>query len=72
MHLLAERFVFWGGDDQGFLKEGFKTYLTAPMSPINSTFFVSLHPFSIWGTHECEKSVVKESLPYYTTVSRAS
>jgi hypothetical protein len=33
MHLLAERFVFFEGDDRGFLKEVFKTNLMAPMSP---------------------------------------
>ncbi len=34
---------FFGGDDRGFLKEGVKTYLMAPMRPLNSpTFFLSL------------------------------
>ncbi len=32
MHLLAERFVFWG-DERGFLKKVAKTYLKAPTSP---------------------------------------
>jgi hypothetical protein len=35
-HLLAERFVFLGVDDRGFLKEEVKTYLMAPMSILNS------------------------------------
>ncbi len=34
MHLLTERFDFW--DDRGFLKEEVKTYLMAPMWPLNS------------------------------------
>jgi hypothetical protein len=36
-------FIF-GGDDQGFLKAGVKTYLIAPMSPLNNSptcFFLS-------------------------------
>jgi hypothetical protein len=39
--------IYWlkdsslGGDDWDFLKEGFKTYPIAPMSPLNSpTFFL--------------------------------
>jgi hypothetical protein len=44
MHHLAERFFFFGGDYQGFLKEGVKTYLVAPMSPFNSPkFFLLSH-----------------------------
>jgi hypothetical protein len=39
MHLLDERFGFWGGDDRGFLKEVVKTYLMAPMSLPNSPIF---------------------------------
>jgi hypothetical protein len=32
------------GDDRGFLKEGFKTFQMAPMSPLNSSnFFLSSH-----------------------------
>ncbi len=43
MHLLAERFAFWG-DDRGFLKVGIKTYPIAQMSPFTlPTFFVCLH-----------------------------
>jgi hypothetical protein len=38
MHLLAEWFVFVS-DYLGFLKEGVKTYLMAPMSPLNSPTF---------------------------------
>ncbi len=34
MHLWAERFVF-----QGFLEEGVKTYLMAPIKPLNSATF---------------------------------
>ncbi len=33
---------FFGGDDRGFLKETLKTYLVAPMSPWNSSFFSHL------------------------------
>jgi hypothetical protein len=49
MHLLAERFVFFlGGDDRGVLKEGVKTYLMAPMAPLNlPTVFLSAHVHSI-------------------------
>jgi hypothetical protein len=37
-------FVFWGLNIGGILKEGVKTYLMAPMSPLNSpTFFSSSH-----------------------------
>ncbi len=35
MHLLAAQF-FFHGDDWGFVKEGVKTYLMAPMSPLTS------------------------------------
>jgi hypothetical protein len=46
MHLLDEWFIF-GGDDWGFLKEVTKTYLMAPMSPLNSpTFFLASHLYS--------------------------
>ncbi len=31
MHLVGERFIFFGCDDRGFLKEGAKTFLMAPM-----------------------------------------
>ncbi len=47
MHLLTERF-FFVGDDWGFLQEGMKTYLMAPMSPLNSpTIFPSSHLYSM-------------------------
>jgi hypothetical protein len=41
MHLLAEQSVFWG-DDRGFLKEGVKTHLMAPLSPLNSPILFSV------------------------------
>ncbi len=46
MHLLDERFVFFRGDDRGFVKEGVKTYLMAPLSPLNSSF--CLHIYSLY------------------------
>jgi hypothetical protein len=46
MHLLAEGFVF-GGDDRCFLKEGVKTYLMAPISPLQLANFC-LHIYSLW------------------------
>ncbi len=43
MHFLAEWFVFWG-EVRDFLKEGVKTYLMAPISPlISPTLFLSSH-----------------------------
>jgi hypothetical protein len=44
MHLLAERFVF-GGDDPGFLKEGVKTSLMAPILSFTSIVYVWHKPF---------------------------
>ncbi len=35
------------GCDRGFLKEGVKTYRMAPISPLNSSFFFSLHIYSL-------------------------
>ncbi len=49
MHLLAERFVFFESDDRGFLKEGAKTYLMAPMSPLNSPTFLSVFTSIVYG-----------------------
>ncbi len=47
MHLLVGRFVF-GGDDRGLPKEGFRTYLMPPMSPLNSpTLFYCVHIYSL-------------------------
>ncbi len=44
MHLLAERFGFFEGDDRGFFKEGVKTYLMAPILPLNlPSFLLSSH-----------------------------
>jgi hypothetical protein len=35
---------FFGGDDEGFLKEGVKTYQMTPMPPLNSpTVFLLSH-----------------------------
>jgi hypothetical protein len=41
---------FSGGDDRGFLKEGVRTCLVAPMSPLNSLTFncFCLHIYSLW------------------------
>jgi hypothetical protein len=39
---------FFGGDDRGFLKEGVKTYLMTPISPLNPpTFLLSSHLLSM-------------------------
>jgi hypothetical protein len=47
MHLLAERLVFVC-NDRGFLKEGVKTCVMAPISPLNSpNFNQSSHPYSL-------------------------
>ncbi len=48
MHLVAERFVFWG-DDWGFLKEGVKTYLVTPMSLLNSPVLFSVFTSTVYG-----------------------
>jgi hypothetical protein len=56
---------FFGGDDRGSLKEGVKTYLMAPMSPLNSPiffflFFLSsfcLHFYSIWKRQVCRSTI---------------
>ncbi len=44
----AWMFRFLGGDDQGFLKEGVKTHLMAPMS----TLFLSPHLYSLEMTRQ--------------------
>jgi hypothetical protein len=62
MHLLAERFVF-GGDERGFLKEGVKAFLTAPMSPLNSPTFFRLHICSLWIPLAQEKHVQQTRIP---------
>jgi hypothetical protein len=36
---------FLGDDDRGFLKEGIKTYLMAPMSPLNLPIIFRLHTY---------------------------
>jgi hypothetical protein len=41
-------FFFFRFDDQGFLREGVKTYLMAPMSPLNSQLFFCIHIYSLW------------------------
>jgi hypothetical protein len=47
MPLLAER--FFGSDNRGFLKEGVKTYLMAPMSPLKlANLFFCLHIYVLW------------------------
>ncbi len=46
MHLLTERFVFLVGGDWGFLKEGVKTYLIEPLSPLCPPTFLSSHLLS--------------------------
>ncbi len=38
---------FFVGDDRGILKEGVKTFLMAPMSPLNSPTFFHLHIYSL-------------------------
>jgi hypothetical protein len=43
MQLVAEQVVF-ESDGRGFLREEFKTYLMAPISPLNSpSIFLSSH-----------------------------
>ncbi len=46
MHLLAERFVFFGSNDTGFLKEQVNTYQMAPMSLL----ITLIHFFSIFAS----------------------
>jgi hypothetical protein len=42
---------FFGRDDQDFLNDGVKTYLIAPMSPLDSpTYFLSSHLESMAST----------------------
>jgi hypothetical protein len=56
MHLLTERFIFWG-DDRGFLKGGVKAYLMAPMSSLNSPFFLPVFTSIVYGStsdQECQ------------------
>jgi hypothetical protein len=55
MHLLAGRFVTLGGGDQGFLKEGVKTYLMTPMSLLNSPIFFCLYIYSLGVGQTCIK-----------------
>jgi hypothetical protein len=48
MHLVAERFVFWGVIIGVFWKR-VKTYLMTPMSPLDSpTFIFCLRIFNLW------------------------
>jgi hypothetical protein len=55
MLLLAERFVF-EDDDQGFLKEGIKTYQMAPLSPFNLPTLICLHIFSLYVSDRAMKA----------------
>ncbi len=51
MHVLDERFVFFffGDDGRGFIKQGVKTYLMAPIiSPLNSPNFFQRRMYSVW------------------------
>jgi hypothetical protein len=48
MYLLTERFIFWEYIDRSVLKEGFKTYLIASMSPLNTPTFFCLDICSLW------------------------
>jgi hypothetical protein len=68
MHLLAERFVFWAWWSC-FLKEGVKTYLMAPMSPLNTQIFLCLHIYSLWLKRGLDR--LNFFLPQVTAVSTA-
>jgi hypothetical protein len=47
MHLLADG-LFFGGNDQDFLKEGVKAYLLASILPLKlQTFFLLLRKYSM-------------------------
>jgi hypothetical protein len=46
MHLLAERFVFWGGP-LGFLKEQVNTYFMVAMLPLDTPAFFCLHVYGL-------------------------
>ncbi len=39
--------LFFGGDVRGFLKEGVRTYLMAPMSPLRRQILFCLHVYSL-------------------------
>jgi hypothetical protein len=48
---------FFGIEHWGFLKEGVKTYLMAPMSPLNSPTFFHRRIYSLWSHHQFLRSV---------------
>jgi hypothetical protein len=50
MHILAELFVSFGGDGQGFLKDLVKAYLMAPMSPLNSPSLSCYRHFYVYAS----------------------
>ncbi len=79
-HLVAERFVFLG-DDWGFLKEGVKTYLMAPLPPLNSLTLFCLHINSLWTSstifvslvHGLPQTLVENAIStavFFTSLSR--
>ncbi len=50
MHILAEQFVFFlGNDDQGFLKEEVKSYVMSHISPLNSLTLFFCPLFKVYG-----------------------
>jgi hypothetical protein len=67
MHLVAERFVFLGGDDRGFLKEGVKAYRMASMSPLNSPTFFCFQFFDFSHLYPVEGN---EVIPMQNMLSR--
>jgi hypothetical protein len=58
MHHLAEGFVF-EGNDQGFLKGGVKTYLVAPISPLDSPTFAVFTSVVYGMVHYKERSKLR-------------
>jgi hypothetical protein len=51
---------FFGVAHRGFLKEGVKTYLMAPMSPLNSPPFLHRHIYSLWVHAHCCMQIEKQ------------
>jgi hypothetical protein len=73
MHLLAARFgFFFLGDGKGFLKEGVKSYLMAPIShlnlPTHYLIYLSSHLYSLYALNVVPKSTTGFHLFEYSTV----
>jgi hypothetical protein len=57
---------FFGVDDRGFLEEGVKSYLMAPMSPLNSQmFFFSVLTSIVYGCCSVQQDFIVEFMFFF-------